>query len=105
MWRQLGQAELLCVVFHNMPDHSVSHEIPPGLSNPTNTAKVSAAAYAARCDPLSNRLCDPMRNRHCPNVAAFSCQVNYCPVILTPLNVVQLQCGNLATAQSTRQEK
>jgi hypothetical protein len=39
MWRQLRQAELRCVVFHNVPDHSVSHEIAPGLSSPTNTSK------------------------------------------------------------------
>jgi hypothetical protein len=35
----------------------------------------------------------------------FSCQVNYGPVILTALNIVQLQCSNLATAQPTGQKE
>jgi hypothetical protein len=39
MWCQLRQAELRCVVFHNVPDNSVGHEIAPGLSCPTNTSK------------------------------------------------------------------
>jgi len=39
MWRQLRQAELCGVVFNNMPDHSVSHEIAPGLASPANTSK------------------------------------------------------------------
>src|SRR5215469_18571374 len=105
MWRQLRQAEFRSVVLHNMPDHSVSHEIAPDLPSPTNTPKQFPTANAGRGDPLTNRPCDPIRNRHRPNVAAFSCQVNYGPVILTALNIVQLQCRHLATAQSTSQKK
>jgi hypothetical protein len=39
MWRQLRQAELRCVVFYNVLDHSVSHAVAPGFSSPTNTSK------------------------------------------------------------------
>jgi hypothetical protein len=35
-WHQLRQAELRCVVFHNAPDHSVSHKIATGLSSSTH---------------------------------------------------------------------
>jgi hypothetical protein len=39
MWGKLRQAELRCVVFDNMPDHAIRHEITPGLSGSTNAAK------------------------------------------------------------------
>jgi hypothetical protein len=38
-------------------------------------------------------------------MSTFSSQVNYRPVIFTALNVIQLQCSNLATAQSASQKK
>src|SRR5262249_47994357 len=52
MWRQLRQAEFRSVVLHNMPDHSVSHEIAPDLPSPTNTPKQFPTANAGRGDPL-----------------------------------------------------
>ena len=88
MWRQLTQPELCGVVFNNVPDHSVGHEIAPGLASSTNTSKKPPATYAGCTGPLLNRPRHPIRNRHGSNVPTFSGQVDYGPVILSPLNVV-----------------
>jgi hypothetical protein len=39
MGRQMRQAKLCCLVFNNMPDHSIRYEIAPGFSGSTNTSK------------------------------------------------------------------
>ena len=93
--------ELAMPQLHDEP-LSVSHEIAPSLASPTNTPKEFATAYTSCGDPLTDCSRDPIRNRHGPNVPGFSCQVNYGPVILTALNIVQLQSSNLATATSQK---
>jgi hypothetical protein len=105
MRRQLAQPELWGVVFDNVPDHSVSHEVAPSLASSTNTSKKVPATYTGRADPLLDRSRHPIRNRHSSEVPAFSCQVDYGPVIFSALNIVQFQCYNLATAQSASQKK
>src|SRR5580700_10448625 len=105
MRRQLTQPELCGVVFDNVPDHSVSHEVAPSLASSTNTSKKLPATYTGSADPLLDRSRHPIRNRHGSDVPAFSCQVDYGPVIFSALNIVQFQCCNLATAQSASQKK
>jgi hypothetical protein len=85
-------------------DHSVSHEIAPGFASSTNAPKQLAVAYAGCSDPLPDHSHHPIRNWHGPHVPTFSRQVNYYPVILSALNIVYIQCGNLTAAESTGQE-
>ena len=82
---QPRQTEPRGVVFNNVPNHSVSHKIAPGLASPTNATKQLAIAYAGRGDPLTDRLRHAIRDRHGPDLPAFTCQINYGPVILSAL--------------------
>jgi hypothetical protein len=104
VWRQLRQTKLRRVVFDNVPHHSVCYEIAPGLTGSANTPKKPPAGYASREKPIVDHLLHPIGNWDSPNVPAFSCEVNYGPMIFPPLEILHLQLGQFASAQSTSQK-
>jgi hypothetical protein len=104
VWCQLRQAKLRRVVFDDVPHDSVCYEIAPGLPSSTNTPKEPSAGYASRRKPIVDRLLHPIGNRDGSNVPTFSCQVNYGPMVFPALEIIHLQFGQFASAQSTGQK-
>jgi hypothetical protein len=104
VWCQLRQAKLGRVVFNNMPHHSVGYEIAPGLPSSANTPKELSAGDAIRGQPIVDHMLYPTGNRDSANVPTFSCQVNYGPMVFPTLEIIHLQFGQFASAQSAGQK-
>jgi hypothetical protein len=104
VWCQLRQAKLHRVVFNNMPHHSVGYEISPSLPSSANTPKELSAGDARRSQPIVDGLLYPTRDRDSANVPTFSCQVNYGPKVFPTLQIIHLQFGQFASAQSAGQK-
>ena len=85
MRRYMGNPELPSVLFHNMPDDSFGHAVPPGFTSPTDTSEQFSGRNPGSSRPAVDSALDPLGHRHGSNVTAFADQINDGPVFFALL--------------------
>ena len=91
MRRKLGNPQLSGVLFYNVPYDLLGHFGTPCHPRSTDAAKNSSLRHPRRLQPIIDRPLDPIGNRDGSDVASLSNQINYRPVVLASLEVIERQ--------------
>src|SRR6516165_1848131 len=102
-----------CNMFHacslaagsdHVPDNVLRDAMAPHLSQSGDRSKDFALTNPSGLRPLIEGGFHPVRNGHGPYVATFANQINYRPVPLAHLDVVQLQANEFRPAKTTTKQ-
>jgi hypothetical protein len=80
-----------------MPYHFFGHFGAPNRPRPTHATKLPPEHNIGGCQPIVNGSLNPKRYRDGSNVTGFANQVDDGPVILSTLEMINGQFGQLAT--------
>jgi len=87
MWSKATEAQVGCVLLHNMPDYLLGGLRTLKESFPTDISKQFAVSDFSRIKPSVQSLFNPVGNWDCSYMPRFFYEVNNRPMILTALNV------------------
>jgi hypothetical protein len=104
MRRKLGNPQLSGVLFYNVPYDLLGHFGTPWHPRSTDAAKNSTLRHARCPQPIIDRPLDPIGNGDGSDVTSLSNQINYRPVLLAPLKVIERQIRQFTSSQSTTQQ-
>ena len=100
----LGKPEFSRVLLHDMPDQSFRYAVAPVFVCSTDTSEHPSGRNRGCGQPLVNRRFHPVGYRYGSDVPAFTNEINYGPMLLTLLQVPELQISQLATSKSAPQQ-
>ena len=89
---------------NHVPDNVLREAAAPHLSPSGDRSKDFAIKNPSGLCPLIESGFHPVRNGHRANVATFANQINYGPVSLARLDVVQLQGNQFRSAKATTKQ-
>src|SRR5450759_1969604 len=101
MWRNVLDFACAASLAHDMPDDILADTVTPYFSRPTNCPEHSTARNARRGCPKIHCVLDPFRHWHGSNMTAFTDQIDYCPMLLARLDVLDRKTRKLAASQPT----
>jgi hypothetical protein len=104
MRSELGEAELLRVVFYYMPDYSFPHSLTPVFADSTDASKQSPRRDAGGGDPEVNGRFDPVRHRYGSNMPALADEIDDGPMFLALLEVREVQVGQFTAPESAAEQ-
>ena len=104
MRRNMIQARSLAATLDYVPHDILRDAFSPHLSCSGDRSKDSSLRDLGCSYPLIECRFDPLWNGHRADVPALADQINYRPVPLAHLNLIQLQADQLRSAEATAEQ-
>ncbi len=104
VWCEFRYAQPSRVFLHNVPDYFLRNLRSPNNTFAANASEDLAVRGLRDSQPVINRLLDPIGHRNRADVSAFPDEVNYGPMVLPALDVIQRQIDEFSSAEPTAQE-
>lgn len=103
VWGNPRQSELRSILLHNMPDDLFGHTIAPRFPCSTNAPKQSPVGHSGCGDLSIDSVFDPVWHGNSPDATGFAYQINYCPMVLPTLKVIETQVSEFTAAKPAAQ--
>jgi hypothetical protein len=85
MWSNLRQSKSGSIFLHDVPNDLFCHTVAPRVPSPADTPEQFSVLDSGSRHPVINCALYPVWNGNSPDMARFSNQIDYCPMILSAL--------------------
>ena len=102
--REFRHLQFLGVHLNYVPDHFLSHPIPPNCPCPADATKQFARGDLCCCKPFVEELLHPSGNGNGSNVSTFPDEVDDCPTLFPSLKVIETEIGQFTSSKTATEQ-